>query len=73
MRIKIRIDTLAEVQKFVRLIEKLSYPVYLTDSKGTFNVNAKSILGVLYSLEFDDLWCVCPDHDIYFLIEDFVI
>jgi len=50
----IRIDTLKDAQAFVNLAAKLDQDVTLTD--GTHNVNGKSLLGCLYSMEFDEIF-----------------
>ena len=45
--------------------------IHITDNKG-LRVNAKSLLGAMYSLEFEELWCE-SEFDIYRNIEDFII
>ena len=71
MRAKIRLDTLRDVNEFVRICSGIGAGVYITDGKGLC-VSAKSILGAMYALEFDELWCEC-DEDIYRYIERFVV
>ena len=52
---KIRLDTQAEVIKFVSIANTIEEDVMLVD--GSYNrVNAKSIIGCLYSLEFKELY-----------------
>ena len=70
MKAKIRLDTLTDVQNFVRQASTVSHPVYITDGKG-LKVSAKSIMGALYSLEFDELWCEC-EQDIFHIVKDFI-
>ena len=71
MRAKIRLDTMKDINQFVAVCAKVPVPVHITDGAG-LKVSAKSILGVLYSMEFADIWCEC-DEDIYQLIARFTI
>ena len=71
MRAKIRLDTLRDVNEFVRICSGVGAGVYITDGKGLC-VSAKSMIGVMYSLEFDEIWCECAE-DIYHRIDAFVI
>ena len=71
MKAKIRLDTLRDVNEFVRVCANVVPQVYVTDGSG-LRVSAKSLLGVMYALEFSEIWCEC-DTDIYFDIERFVI
>ena len=45
--------------------------IVVTDNQG-LRVNAKSVLGMLYALEFEELWCE-SDKDIYSKIEHYII
>lgn len=71
MRAKIRLDTMKDISQFVTVCAKIPVPVHITDGAG-LKVSAKSILGVMYSMEFADIWCECEE-DIYHLIERFTI
>lgn len=55
-RTKIRIDTMSDVNKFVATMGKIKDRVWLEDDEGN-RVNAKSLLGALYSLEWSDIYC----------------
>ena len=70
MKVKIRLDTLTDVQNLVKQASTISRPVYITDGKG-LKVSAKSIMGALYSLEFEELWCEC-EQDIFHIVKDFI-
>lgn len=72
MKQKINLDTMSSVSKFVDMCSRIDSPVYLTDENGDFKVSAKSLLGVLYTMEWGDIWCIC-DKDIYTKIQQFVI
>lgn len=71
MKAQIRLDTLSDIQKFVKIATKQKCDVHITDNNG-LRVSAKSILGAMYALEFDELWCE-SDEDIYHAIEDFIV
>lgn len=74
MRRRIRLDTQTDVIKFVKAVEGIPGAIVLTgidgDSKCT--VNARSIIGALYSMTWNEIW-VESDVDISMLIRDFTI
>ena len=70
MRAKIALVTMDDAAQMVKIATQIKEPVYLV-GKG-FRVSAKSLLGALCSMEWDELWCEC-EKDIYFKIEKFVI
>ena len=70
MKVRISLDTMSDVSKFVAITSGVSHPVYLTSEH--FKVSAKSLLGVLCSMEWDNVWCECEE-DIYYKIEKFVL
>lgn len=54
-RVKVRLDTYKDVAEFVNIADTVEEDVYLVDN--TYNrVNGKSLMGCLYSLEFEDLY-----------------
>ena len=71
MKARIRLDTFPDVQRFVSIATAQKGRVHITDDNG-LKVSAKSLLGALYALEFDELWCE-SEEDIYHAIEDFII
>jgi len=72
MKVRIRLDTLSDVHAFVKIASSCACgDVYITDGNG-LKVSAKSILGALYALEFDELWCE-SEEDIYHNIKDFIV
>ncbi len=70
MRIKIRLDTMSEVNSFVGDMTKSNATVYLTDGNRDFIVSAKSLLGAVYSMEWDEIWCE-SDEDIYHIVSKY--
>lgn len=57
-RTQIRLDTLSDVNKFVEVMSRITDQVWLEDGSG-IRVSAKSMLGVLYSMEFTRIYCYC--------------
>lgn len=57
-RTKIRLDTLSDVNQFVATMSTLKEQVWLEDDDGN-HVSAKSLLGALYSLEWQRIYCYC--------------
>jgi hypothetical protein len=71
MRVKIRLDTISDANRFVGITSALEGKITITDAGG-LRVNAKSVLGALHALEFSEIWCE-SEKDIYGAIADFVI
>lgn len=71
MKVQIRLDTMRDVQQFVTIATAQQGNVYITDGQG-LKVSAKSLLGALYALEFDNLWCE-SERDIYTAIAPFIV
>lgn len=73
MRARLILDTVSDVTRFVEITKKLKQPITVTDGNG-LKVNAKSLMGMLYALEFTNLLCETEDdNDIYMAIKEFVI
>lgn len=71
MRVKIRLDTLKDAQRFAEIAESCEGWVHITDSNGMC-VNGKSVIGALHAMEFSEIWCE-SENDIYTKIQGFVI
>ena len=71
MRLKIRLDTVSDANRFAAITSGVEGRVVITDGNGLC-VNGKSVLGALHALEFTDLWCE-SEKEIYGLIRDFVV
>ena len=71
MKVKIRLDTYQDAKSFNAIASRLKGNIYITDNQG-LKVSAKSLLGSLYALEFDELWCE-SDEDIYRNIQEFIV
>ena len=72
MRNKINLVTTSDITEFVRICEGIEGTIELFCGKNGYRVNARSMLGCLAALEFDELW-VESDKDIYSKIEKFIV
>ena len=70
MRIKIRLDTMTEVNSFVNDMVKCGANAFLTDGDRNYIVSAKSMLGAVYSMEWDEVWCESQDN-IYHIVSKY--
>lgn len=71
MRYRIRLETMADVNKFVGIATKIQGKLTLTDGDN-FTVNGKSLLGAMYTFEWDQIYCE-SETEIYHLIKDFIV
>ena len=71
MRAKIRLDTMRDINDFVRICSGVIPAVHITDGAG-LKVSGKSLHGVIFAMEFDEIWSEC-DIDIYHEIDRFVV
>lgn len=67
----IRLNTYTDVAKFVNIVSKLDGKIVVRDDD-KHCVNGKSVMGMLYALEFDKL-VVESEKPIYHAIREFVI
>ena len=68
---KIILETLSDVKAFVDIVSQYENEIVLTDGQN-YIVNAKSVLGAMYSIEWNELY-VSSDIDIYTQIRQFTI
>jgi hypothetical protein len=68
---RIRLDTMADVNRFVGIATQIPGKLTLTDDEN-FTVNGKSLLGAMYTFEWDQIFCQ-SENEIYFKIKDFII
>ena len=71
MRYKIRLDTMADINRFVGIATKYSGKIMLTDGDN-FSVSGKSLLGAMYTFEWEQIFCE-SETEIYHLIKDFIV
>lgn len=57
MRARIYLETIRDVRDFVETISKLGCHVALTDEDKNMKVNATSLIGVMYSTEWGEIYC----------------
>lgn len=71
MEVKIVLDTMTDIQKFVNTVSGVEEKVTLKDGSGHC-VSAKSLLGAIYTMEWKDIYCHC-ERDITTKIMPWVI
>ena len=53
MKLKINLDTRTDAMRFIQIASSIDDEnIYLVDGEGKLRVHAKSMMGVLYSMEF---------------------
>lgn len=71
MKYKIRLDTMSDVNKFVKIATKYKGKITLSDGE-SFTVSGKSLLGAMYTMEWEQVICE-SETEIYHLIKDFIV
>ena len=71
MKVKINLDKFSTILQFVKICEEIDAPVYLTDGNH-YRVSAKSLIGAMATVEWDELWCEC-ETDIFMKLKPFVV
>lgn len=71
-RYKIRLETYHDAAKLASIAESLDIPITLTDGL-SMRVNAKSIMGALYSMEFNAIWIESENEIPYHLFAEFIV
>lgn len=71
MRVKIHLETAKDATEFANKMSRIDGRATIIDGEGHC-VNAKSILGALYALEFNELWFE-SDKDLYSEIDKFIV
>ena len=57
---KIVLDTVTDVNDFVSIVSQYKEDLFVENNEKTFRVNAKSLMGMLYSTEWrDDTFITC--------------
>lgn len=71
MRVKLNLDTMAKINNFVGDMAKHGGNAYLTDKDRDFIVSAKSMLGCVYTMEWDEVWFE-SDEDVFQIINKYM-
>ena len=70
MKVRINIDTLSKVNKFVEICSKLGGKIDLVDGEG-YRVSAKSLIGAIATMDWNRVY-VESEKDIHTHIREFV-
>ena len=68
---KINLVTMTDVNEFVKIAGNCDGWVHVTDRDRNYICNGKSLLGLLYSMEWSEVYCEA-ENDIYSKIERFI-
>lgn len=71
MKYRIRLDTMTDVNQFVKIATQNPGKIMLTDGEN-FTVSGKSLLGAMYTMEWDQVFCE-SENEIYRYIKDFIV
>ena len=71
MRYRIRLDTMSDVNRFVKMATKNPGKITLSDGENV-TVSGKSLLGAMYTMEWDQVFCE-SENEIYYEIKDFIV
>lgn len=71
-RVKIRLDTLKDINRFAQIARTVQDELVVTNNTGSYKVNAKSILGLMYAIEWNDIYMVASSIN-YMKFRDFII
>jgi hypothetical protein len=71
MRNKITLLGMRDIQEFVNICANIDSEVVLYCPVNGYRVSAKSLLGAIASMEWNEVWVEC-DKDIYSSIEKFI-
>ena len=71
MNNKIRLDTMSDINEFVAITTKCNGRIVVKDNEGHC-VNAKSLLGMVYAMEFKELY-IESEENIYREISKFIV
>ena len=71
-RYKIYLETAKDAAKLANIAEGLDMELTLTDGAG-MRVNAKSVIGAIYTLEFDEIWLESPEEIPYMNFSEFIV
>ena len=71
-RYKIEINTLTDVKTFTEIALSLPEDIKLQLTDGNYIINARSILGVMYALEWNNLWLIASE-PVYDAFKDYIV
>ena len=71
MKYRIRLETMSDINKFVGIATQHSGKIMLSDGD-SFAVSGKSLLGAMYTMEWERVYCE-SDTEIFYKIRDFIV
>lgn len=71
-RYKIELVTLTDVKTFTEIASNQSEDIQIQLTDGNYIINARSILGVMYALEWNNLWLIASE-PVYDAFKDYIV
>lgn len=71
-RYKINLETAKDAAKLANIAEALDINLTLTDGEG-MRVSAKSVIGAIYTLEFNEIWLESDEEIPYMNFAEFIV
>lgn len=56
MLVRVKLDTVKDIREFTEIVSNFTQKISLIDEDG-MKVNAKSLIGVMYTTEWDNVYC----------------
>ena len=71
-RYKIELVTLTDVKTFTEIASNQSEDIQIQLTDGNYIINARSILGVMYALEWNNLWLIASE-PVYDAFKNYIV
>lgn len=69
---KIELVTLTDVKTFTEIASSQSEDIQIHLTDGNYIINARSILGVMYALEWNNLWLIASE-PVYDAFKNYIV
>lgn len=56
MLVRVKLDTVKDIREFTEIVSNFTQKISLTDGE-EMRVNAKSLIGAMYTTEWDNVYC----------------
>ena len=69
---KVELVTLTDVKNFTEIASNQSEDIQIQLTDGNYLINARSILGVMYALEWNNLWLIASE-PVYDAFKNYIV
>ena len=70
---QVQLETLHDVAEFVAAINSVEYEVRLTTYDGKYVVSAKSMIGAIATMDWNDVWVISDSEELFNLARKWII